>query len=147
MAEGMDTTTDLTSVHIPKIISARKHGTVDYCHAAFFLGMALVCRKKNPPAAAAALSTGLFVLTQSLLTDYPLGVAKVISFETHGWMDASFAAASWFMPDIFGFKGTKAAAIFRANTFLESTAVALTDFNNQRARDGQEAIDVETPHA
>ncbi len=140
-------TEDFAGISIPKVIDAKTHGIVDYGHAAFFLGMALVCRKKNPPAAAAALTTGLFVLTQSLLTDYPLGVAPVLSFETHGWMDAGFAAASWFMPRIFGFEGTTAATIFQANMFAESTAVALTDFNNQRARDGETAIGLQRPHA
>lgn len=77
---------------IPKVIDARTHGIVDYCHASFFLSMAVVCRKKNPRAAAAALGTGLFVLVQSLVTDYPLGATKLMSFETHGKLDAGFAA-------------------------------------------------------
>src|SRR5947199_7006076 len=84
---------------LPKVIDARTHGVIDYCHAAFFLGVAWMCRKNNPRAALAAAITGGFVLTQSLLTDYPLGAAKVIPFETHGRMDAAFAAASLMMPN------------------------------------------------
>ena len=59
---------------LPKVIDARKHGIIDYCHAAFFFGMAYVCRKSEPRAALAALLTGSFVLVESLLTDYPYGV-------------------------------------------------------------------------
>ena len=88
---------------LPKVIDARKHGMIDYCHAAFFLGMALVCRKSEPRAALAALMTGSFVLVQSLLTDYPLGVKKVIPFRVHGQMDAAFAASSFMIPKVFGF--------------------------------------------
>ncbi len=119
---------------IPKIINARTHGIIDYCHATFFLSMALLCRKKNPPAAAAALTTGLFVLVQSLLTDYPLGAKPVMSFGTHGALDAGFAPCSLVFPKLFGFTGTKAATIFQTNAFVEATVVALTDFDSDHAR-------------
>ncbi len=117
---------------LPKVIDARTHGIIDYSHAAFFLGMALVCRKKNPQAALAALFTGSFVLVQSLLTDYPLGAEPLMPFATHGVLDAGFAALSCFLPTIFGFNG-KSAAIFKANTLVEATVVGLTDFNSERA--------------
>ena len=107
---------------------------IDYSHAAFFLGTALVCRKSNPRAALAALFTGTFVLVQSLLTDYPLGVKPVISFELHGKMDAAFAVTSLVMPELFGFSGTPAAAIFRTNTAVEGSVVALTDWDSTKAR-------------
>src|SRR3569623_431377 len=97
---------------LPKVIDARKHGMIDYCHAAFFLGLALVCRKSEPRAALAALMTGSFVLVQSLLTDYPLGVKKVIPFRVHGLMDAAFAASSFMIPKVFGFSDSAAASVF-----------------------------------
>ncbi|HVG27925.1 MAG TPA: hypothetical protein VM865_09995, partial [Acidobacteriaceae bacterium] len=118
----------------PKVIDARTHGVIDYCHASFFLGMALVCRKTNPRAALAALFTGSFVLVQSLLTDYPLGVAKLLPFATHGRMDAGFAASSPLMPTLFGFNGTPAARVFQGNGLVEATVVGLTDWNSERAR-------------
>lgn len=119
---------------LPKVVDAKTHGIIDYGHAAFFLGMALLCRKSNKPAALAAALTGSFVLVQSLLTDYPLGAAPIIPFETHGKMDAAFASASWMVPKVFGFSDTPAAAIFKGNTFVEGTVVGLTDWNSQRAR-------------
>ena len=118
---------------LPKVVDARTHGIVDYCHSAFFLSVAIACRKKNPRAALAALLTSSFVLVESLLTDYPLGVKPLIPFETHGKLDAGFAAASLLIPKLFGFEGTKAAAIFKGNAFLEAGAVGMTDFNSQRA--------------
>jgi hypothetical protein len=119
---------------LPKVIDAKTHGMIDYGHAAFFLGMALLCRKKNPRAAVAALATGTFVLVQSLLTDYPLGAQPIISFNLHGKMDAGFAASSFVMPNLFGFSGTAAATVFRVNGLVESTVVALTDWDSNRAR-------------
>ena len=119
---------------LPKASDARKHGMIDYCHAAFFLGMALVCRKSEPRAALAALMTGSFVLVQSLLTDYPLGVKKVIPFRVHGQMDAAFAASSFMIPKVFGFSDSAAASVFTGNSFVEAAVVGATDFSSERAR-------------
>jgi hypothetical protein len=119
---------------LPKIIDARKHGMIDYCHAAFFLGMAYVCRKSEPRAALAALLTGSFVLVQSLLTDYPLGAKKIIPFKVHGQMDAAFAASSFMVPKMFGFSDSPAASVFRGNSFVEAAVVGATDFSSERAR-------------
>ena len=118
---------------LPKVISPRTHGVIDYAHAAFFLTFALACRKKNPPAALAALGTGLLVLGESLLTDYPLGAKRVLPFEVHGQLDSGFAAFSFAIPKLFGFGGTKAAKVFQVNGLVEATVVGLTDFSNNRA--------------
>lgn len=120
--------------HLPKVISPMVHGYIDYAHAAFFFSMAIACRKSNRPAALAALGTGAFVLVESLLTDYPLGLKRLIPFKTHGEMDAAFAASSLLVPRLFGFQGSKAAIVFETNAFVEATVVGLTDFSSSRAR-------------
>lgn len=115
---------------LPKMIDARTHGIIDYAHASFFLGAALLLRKSNPRAALACLTTGTLVLGQSLLTDYPLGAEPVISFQTHGRLDTGFAAISGWIPRVFGFSDTAAANIFRANAFVETVVVGMTDFQS-----------------
>ena len=119
---------------LPKVIDARTHGVIDYCHAAFFFGMALFCRKENPRAALAAACTGGFVLVQSLLTDYPLGAKKLIPFSVHGQMDAAFAASSFVMPKLFGFADTPAATVFTTNGFVEGGVVGMTNWDSEDAR-------------
>ena len=119
---------------LPKVIDARTHGIIDYCHAAFFFGMALMCRKSNPRAAVAAAATGGFVLVQSLLTDYPLGAAKIIPFSVHGQMDAAFAASSFAVPKLCGFAGTPAATVFTTNGFVEGSVVGMTNWDSDDAR-------------
>jgi len=126
---------------LPKVIDARTHGIIDYCHAAFFLGAAIFFARRNRRAATAALATGAFILVESLLTDYPLGVRKVIPFETHGQMDAGFAASSFGMPQLFGFSGTPAAQIFTINGFVEGAVVGMTDWNSDRARSQQSSLE------
>ena len=127
---------------LPKVIDARTHGIIDYCHAAFFFGMAIFCAKRNRNAATAALATGTFILAESLLTDYPMGAKKVIPFETHGHMDSGFAASSFAMPKLFGFQGTGAAQIFKINGFVEGMVVGLTDWNSERARSQEPPLDM-----
>jgi hypothetical protein len=124
---------------IPKAISPTTHGVIDYCHAAFFFTVGMFCvRSRNKGASCAAFATGGFILVQSLLTDYRLGAKPVISFETHGKMDAVFAASSWMMPLLFGFKDTAAAKIFEGNSLAEAAVVAMTDWNSQRAHEERE---------
>lgn len=128
--------TDVTAAaanRLPKVIGPKAHGVIDYAQSAFFLTVGLLCWKRNRPAAIAALGTSALVLTQALLTDYPLGVKPVISFETHGKIDAYFASTSWAIPKLFGFRGTPAAKVFEANSVVAGGIVGMTDFNSSRA--------------
>jgi len=124
---------------VPQVISPKAHGIIDYCHAAFFLTLGLICSRSEKRAAmraaTAAFATGGFVLVQSLLTDYRYGATPVIPFRIHGKMDAVFAASSWMMPLLLGFRGTAAAKIFEMNSLAESGVVAMTDWSSNRAHE------------
>jgi hypothetical protein len=127
---------------LPKVIDARTHGIIDYCHAAFFFGAAIFLARRNRRAATAALATAAFILTESLLTDYPMGAKKVISFETHGQMDSAITASSFMMPKLFGFSGTPAAEIFKINGFVEGVVVGMTDWDSERARNQEPPLGI-----
>jgi hypothetical protein len=124
---------DTFETKLPKVISPTAHGIIDYAHAAFFFAVGVSCSRSNKRAASAAFATSGFILAQSLLTDYRFGAKPVISFETHGKMDSVFAASSWMIPQIFGFKETPAAKIFEANSLAEASVVGMTDWNAERA--------------
>lgn len=125
---------------VPKVISPTVHGIIDYCHAAFFFTVGVVCsRSHNKAAARAAFATSGFILVQSLLTDYRFGARPVFSFETHGKMDVVFASSSWVIPLLGGFGGTAAARIFEGNSLAEASTVALTDWDSRRAHQEREA--------
>jgi hypothetical protein len=133
--------TDLATLEtkLPKIISPTAHGIIDYAHAAFFFTVGVACRRANKRAAAAAFATSGFILAQSMLTDYRLGAKPVFSFETHGKMDSVFAAGSWLVPQLFGFKGTPAAKIFEMNSVAEASVVGMTDWDSERAHEERAA--------
>ena len=119
---------------LPKVISPTTHGIIDYCHAAFFAGMAVVCWKKHERAAIAAAGTSALVLLESLLTDYKPGVKRMLPFSVHGRIDSSFAVISMAIPRTFGFEGTSQARVFKINALVEAVVVGLTDWNDDRAR-------------
>ncbi len=137
MRTAVKSGTEALETKVPKLISPTAHGIIDYAHAAFFLTMGIVYsrsgRRSSRRAATAAFATGGFVLVQSLLTAYRWGAKPVISFETHGKMDSVFASSSWMIPALFGFRGTPAARIFEANSIVETSVVAMTDWSSQRA--------------
>ncbi len=127
-------------VAVQTVISPTVHGIIDYCHAAFFFTVGVVCSQThNKAAARAAFATSGFILVQSLLTDYRFGAKPVFSFETHGKMDAVFASSSWVVPLLFGFADTAAGKIFEGNSLAEASVVALTDWSSQRAHVEREA--------
>jgi hypothetical protein len=136
--------TQTPELELPKIVSSTAHGIIDYAHSAFFLGLGLLSWRSNRRAACAAFTTSGFILAQSLSTDYRFGAKPLISFETHGKMDAVFASTSWMVPLLFGFKGTTAAKVFEANSFAESSVVAFTDWDSDRAH--QERFEAKGEH-
>ena len=119
---------------MPKLMDARRHGALDYLHAAFFFGMGLAYRKNQPKVATAAMITGGFLLAEALLTDYPLGIKKVIPFAMHGRIDGTAAVVALSVPRILGIEGTPASAVFKGSGILGSILVGMTDYDTERAR-------------
>ena len=124
---------DVLQNNLPKVISPKAHGVIDYAHAAFFFTVGVFCARSNKRAASAAFATSGFILAQSLLTDYRFGAKPILPFETHGKMDATFASGSWLIPRIFGFRGTPEAKIFEINSLAEASVVEMTDWSSERA--------------
>jgi hypothetical protein len=113
---------------LPKVITPDVHGLIDYAQAAFFLCAGLFLWKRNRAASVASFATGGLLLGEALITDYPLGATPVISFETHGKLDAALASASLVTPQVFGFGKTGAATLFRLNAIVDGALIGLTDY-------------------
>lgn len=129
--------------HLPKVISPRAHGYIDYAHSALFLTAGLLFWKRNRRAAIAALAASGFVLVESLLTDYPLGARPLLSFRTHGEMDTAFVPSMMALPRALGFADKVESWFFRGNGIAEAFVVGMTDFSSRRAhaeREGSERL-------
>jgi hypothetical protein len=114
---------------LTKTISPAQHAVLDYGVAATFftLGFSLLSRHRS--AAALALANGAMVLGMSLLTNYPGGVFRVLSFRGHRTGDIIQAVLAGFGPIVFGFGDDPEARYFYGQAMSEAGVIAATDWD------------------
>lgn len=119
---------------MPKMIDGHTHGIIDYAEATMFLSAGCLFWRQDRKAAVVSLAAGVFLLGESLLTDYPMGAKPVISFPVHGKLDRGFVGFTAAAPNTFEFKSTAAIQFFRMNSVASGLVVSLTDFNHPYAK-------------
>jgi len=117
-------------IAISKTIDPARHAVLDYGVAASFFMLGARYMQRNPAASALAFLNGGMVLGMSMLTDYPGGIWRQISFKTHGTLDLWQAALAGFGPMLFGFAGTPEARTFHYQALSEIGVVSMTDWNS-----------------
>ena len=122
------------SEHLPKVVSPTAHAIADYATLGGFAIMAAVLWKRHRRAAIASLICAGGEAANTLLTDYPGGVADAISFPTHGKIDVGLAAASSSLPNFLEFADEPEAKFFRMMGLGITVVGALTDFRPPRRR-------------
>ena len=130
MKKGVEALTE----RMPKVISPKTHAIIDYATAGgFFLAGALLLGKSKR-AAVGAFICGAMDAGTAMMTDYPGGVKKVISFPTHGKIDAGFAGFVGMLPNLFFFGGEPEAMLFRGQALGLAAVTGLTDFEATERR-------------
>ncbi len=119
---------------LPRMLSPRAHAIVDYITVGSFLITAGFFWQRSKRASLAALICGGSELAVSLLTDYPGGVKRVISFTTHGEIDLGLAAMTATMPEFLAFKDDSERKFFLAQGALITAATQLTQFPERSGR-------------
>lgn len=119
---------------LPTVISPRTHAVIDYATAATFLTMGGLLWRKNRRAALASLICGGSELLTNVLTDYPGGVSKAISFPLHGRIDAGLATMAGTIPKFFAFEDTAQARFFGLMAIGIGAVTGLTDFTGTGER-------------
>jgi hypothetical protein len=114
---------------IPAVISPAQHAVLDYGVAATFFSIGAALLHKHRPAATLALINGAMVLGMSLLTNYPGGVYRTLSFKTHRTGDIVQAALAGLGPLLFGFAKDPEARYFYGQAASEVGVIAATDWN------------------
>ena len=114
---------------MPAVISPGQHAVLDYGVAATFFGIGAALWSRHRPAATLALVNGAMVLGMSLLTNYPGGVYRTLSFRTHRTGDIVQAALAGFGPALFGFSGDPEARYFYGQALSEAGVIAATDWS------------------
>lgn len=113
-----------------KLLPPRIHGIFDYVTAATFAGAPVLFTLGHstvPIVACYVMAGTLFVV--SLLTRYPLGVAKIIPFPVHGAIEVVSAVGLVALPWLTGFADQPGArTFFVAAGLMIFTLWLLTDY-------------------
>ena len=113
---------------MPKVISPTTHAVIDYATAASFIGMGVFLWKRNKRAAMASLICGAAEAASSMVTDYPGGVWKLMSFRVHGGIDIGMATLVSSMPGMMRFEDANSARFFTVQGMNIAAVTGLTDF-------------------
>ncbi len=117
---------------MPKVISPKTHAIIDYATAGSFLVAGALLWRKSKRAAIASLVCGAMEAGTAMSTDYPGGVTDLISFQTHGRIDAGFAGFVATLPNVFMFGDKPEAMFFRGKGVALAAVTGLTDFSDRR---------------
>ena len=125
------------SNRLPKVISPKTHAIIDYATAGTFFLMTGLMWKRHKRAAIAALGCGINEVTNAMLTDFPGGVAGVISYPTHLKMDAGFAGVVASLPNLLGFTDEWPSIYFRSQGMAIAANAGMSDVGAFRGRRGR----------
>jgi len=124
-------TEDLTTMagDVPKVFDAKGHAVMDYLTAGSFLALGFAFRQRNERASAFAFANGAMIVALSMLTDYPGGVWRTLSFKTHRTVDILLAAMTAAGPALMGFGAAPEAQAFHGQALLEGGVIAATNWD------------------
>jgi len=122
--EALTTMTD----RVPKVFDARGHAVMDYLTAGSFLALAFAFRQRHQRAAMLALANGVSIVMLSMLTDYPGGLWRTLSFKTHRSVDIALAGLTAAGPAMLGFAGDPEAQVFHGQAMMEGGVIAATNW-------------------
>jgi hypothetical protein len=111
---------------IPRVVTPQAHALIDYATVGLFLGSTAWFWRRNRRAAVASLVCGGAELAVMLLTDYPGGAKKFLSFQAHRKMDYGLAAMVAAMPESLSFAEDDEKKFFRMQGALITLLGELT---------------------
>lgn len=118
----------MLSDRMPKVIGPKAHAIIDYAVAGTFFAMAAYFWRRNKRAAISSIVCGAATTVNSMVTDYPGGVWKEMSFQNHGRVDVGLAGLTATIPDMMGFSKENEARFFEVQAVAETLVAGLTDF-------------------
>jgi hypothetical protein len=87
-----------------KIISPTQHGYLDYATVVLFLAAPSTIGLTGIAGILAYVLAAIH-LAMTLVTDFPLGVIKLVPFSIHGWVERVVGPLLVLLPFVFGFEG------------------------------------------
>jgi hypothetical protein len=113
-----------------KMLKPLPHAVIDYAWAGTMMAAPwLFGFSRNRKATTNAVVSGAGILALSLMTKYPLGAVKVVSFPTHGAIEAAAGVATVAAPWLMGFSRNRRARWTHLLSGLGTLmVVAMTDY-------------------
>jgi hypothetical protein len=113
-----------------KLISPKVHGYLDYVVVLVFLAAPALLHFSGIPAVISYTLAGVhFALT--LLTNFPLGLVKLIPLKIHGYIELAVGPCLIALPFVLGLSSEPAALGFYVTSGIVILVVwALTDYKN-----------------
>ena len=130
----LQTGINVLTKRMPKVISPRTHAIIDYATAGSFLLTGALLWKRNKRAAVGSMLCGIMEAQTAMITDFPGGLTPLISFETHGKIDAGFAGLVGMMPNLLAFGDEPEAMFFRGQALAIASVTGMTDFSEDGRR-------------
>jgi len=118
-----------TTSQVSRTISPAQHAVLDYGVASTFFSLGFTLRRRHRAAAALAFLNGAMVLGMSLITDYPGGVVRRLSFRGHRTGDIIQAGLAGLGPVLLGFADDPEARYFYGQALSEVGVIAATDWD------------------
>lgn len=113
-----------------KIISPTNHGYLDYVTVILLLAAPTIIGLTGIAGVIAYALAGIH-LTMTLVTDFPLGIAKLIPFAVHGWVERVVGPALVLLPFVLGF-GTPAREFYTAVGIVIILVGLFTDYEQNQ---------------
>ena len=124
----LNTVAQIAMKPIPRTVSPKAHSIVDLITVGTFLAGAALFWRRNKRAAVAALVCGAADLAVTLLTDYPGGVDRVISYKAHREIDLGLATMFATIPDFLAFGDEREKKFFLMQGALTTVLAETTQF-------------------
>jgi hypothetical protein len=116
------------------MLSPKAHSIADYVMAGTFFASGGWFWRRSKRAALASIICGAAQLAVGLLTNYPGGVKRVISFRAHRDIDLGLAAMTATMPEFLAFKDEPEKKFFLAQGALITAVGEVTQFPEKPQR-------------
>jgi hypothetical protein len=117
-----------------KPITPFAHGVIDYLTVAT-VAVAPKLLDFEQEASNACYALAALYAGTSMMTDYPLGVRRVLPFRAHGFAEVAIGAMLPALPFVLGFAGEhRARSFFLGLTALTAMTAAMTDWDKTSER-------------
>ncbi len=119
---------------LPKVVGPTTHALIDYGLVGSCLLMGAMSWRHSKRIAIGSVICGGAVAVNSMLTDYPGGLCKIISYQTHGLIDAELARLASAVSRLMRLEDGPETMFFNILGLSETALLGMTDLGYYERR-------------